>query len=445
MSFAQTQEAEALTATAQLEAMAQRLLATLGAVRVTSLSFHDEDADVLWLNEGVLGPDEHAAVSASMEIFTGEGAPARHECDLGDGRIAVTWRARRSGSSLLGMIMAVVDQRALADHKLAATAHGVQEAVDDFSCWLAADISATQQRLRALPDLSAAEPPPEPEFPLALVEYIAPPPKARTPAPATAAAGDAPPVNRARDKHFSALRAQPIVLHAQQLEPITDGSRIRRFEVLLRTGSDHGRTQAPVAMLEAATRKGLGSVVDRRVVTDLIVWLARTAAQWRSHPIAMTVNLSSTSLVDPHFLKFLELCLAKAALPRGIVGFELDSALCASQPQRSREFAEVLAALGCKVVLDDFSLQAGQMDLLSLKGLRMLKLHPGLTNSIATDKRRQALVSGIARMAHVQGLHTCVKAVETREQLPLLTALKVDFAQGFAFSLPRPLAEIAAG
>jgi EAL domain-containing protein (putative c-di-GMP-specific phosphodiesterase class I) len=333
-------------------------------------------------------------------------------------------------------------------------------------------MSATQLRLRALPDLSAAAPPPDTDFPLALVEYIAPdehPDVDAAPAEsvaailgidalslmpdagAAAAQGATPtgtatsvaaPIDPALDRHFSALRAQPIVLYAQQLEPIGEGSRIRRFEILLRTGSEHGRTQAPVAMLEAATKKGLGSVVDRRVVTDLIVWLARSSDIWRANPIAVTVNLSSTSLVDPHFLKFLELCLAKSGLPRGLIGFELDAALCARQAPRTREFAEVLAALGCKIVLDDFSLQDGQTELLGLKGLRMLKLHPLLTNAIATDKRRQAVVAGIAQMARVQGMHTCAKAVESSQELPSLAALKVDFAQGFAFSVPRPLAEL---
>jgi len=181
------------------------------------------------------------------------------------------------------------------------------------------------------------------------------------------------------------------------------------------------------------------------VVTDLIVWLTRSAAVWRVKPISVTVNLSSTTLVDPHFLKFLELCLAKSGLPRGMVGFELDATVCARQPQRTAEFAEVLASLGCKVVLDDFSLQSGQVDLLRLKGLRMLKLHAQLTNTLAADMRAQSLVAGIAQMARVQGMHTCAKAVESSQQLPLLAALKVDFAQGFAFSVPRPLAELAPG
>ena len=349
-------------AAAQLEAIAQRLLAALVPLRVASVSFHDEDADVLWLTESVLGPDEHEAVRASLEIFAGEGAPVRHEYDLGDGRIALTLRVSHAGGSVLGVIMIIVEQRILADRKLSPLADGPKAATREFANWLADDMSATQVRLRALPDLSAAGLPDDDDFDMEFVEFV-PPSQApaapvahaplvlapMTPAPASVAAVAAPvaagaePIDPALDRHFSALRAQPIVLYAQQLEPVLQGSRIRRYEILLRTGTGHGLSQAPVAMLEAATKKGLGSVVDRRVVTDLIVWLARSVDLWRTNPIAVTVNLSATSLVDPHFLKFLELCLAKSGLPRGILGFELDATVCARQAQRTREFAEVLA------------------------------------------------------------------------------------------------------
>ncbi len=435
----------------ELEAIARSMLSALSAVRVWSLSLHDEHGDVLWLNESVMGPDEHEAVRASLEIFAGEGAPERHEYDLGDGRVAVTLRAAY-GSSVLGVAMLIVD------HKAAMTANlTLQEPLAKFSRWLSDDLSATQLRLRALPEIAA----PALELDLSLeeeltatLELLAPqtlaaaaaaPQPTLTPAPALAPGAPvrAAPVDPALDRHYAALRAQPIVLYAQQLEPMTEGNRIRRFEILLRTGSEHGRSKAPTAMIEAAAKHGLGSVVDRRVITDLVVWLARHPEAWRTDPINVSVNLSPTALVDPHFFKFLDLCLTKADLPRGMIAFELDAALCAQSPARTAEAAQLLAALGCTIILDDFLMQPAHVDLLELKGLRMLKLHRQLTTDIGADTRRQAVVAGIAQMARVLGMHTCAKAIESREDLRSLAALKIDFAQGFGLSMPMPLADLA--
>jgi EAL domain-containing protein (putative c-di-GMP-specific phosphodiesterase class I) len=475
----------------ELAAIAQRMLSAINSVRILSLSLHDEHADVLWLTESVLGPDEHEAVRASLEVFAGEGAPTRYEYDLGDGRIAITLRAMRSGGSVLGVVMIIVDHKAARSPLLSGigtVGSAMQGPLDEFAKWLSDDLSATQLRLRALTsaDLAPAESAPmfelqlEPDPGASPAPTASPAPaadsvpgpvssadpgaqpvpasvlslasepgvKAAAPAGATAAAkaaasADAT-VDPMLDRHFAALRAQPIVLYVQQLEPMVEGSRIRRYEVLLRTDSEHGRAKAPTAMLEAAAKRGLGSVIDRRVVTDLAVWLARNAEVWRTDPIALSINLSPTALTDPHFCKFLEACITKADLPRGMIGFELDATLCAHQAERTSELAQLLAALGCTVTLDDFALQDGHVELLGLKGLRMLKLHPRITTDIGADKRRQAIVAGIAQMACVLGMHTCAKAIESKQDSRWLAALKVDFAQGYGFAMPKPLAELAA-
>ncbi len=496
---------------AELESIARQMLATVTNARVWSLSLHDEHADVLWLNESVLGPDEHEAVRASLEVFAGEGAPERHEHDLGDGRVALTFRAARGGS-VLGVLMIIVDRKAAMTEALGPSAGAsgpLREPLEKFCAWLNADLSATQLRLRALPDLPAPivvvstdsntdlNRTLEEELTATLellgpetvaaaaavpVEYlsstettvIAPssapeltllpdpvPASASAPpaAVATAAAGTAPkvatapavpaaaggpaPIDPALDRHYAALRAQPIILYTQQLEPLTEGNRIRRYEILLRTGSEHGRSKAPTAMIEAAAKHGLGSVVDRRVITDLVLWLARNPAVWRSDPINVSVNLSPTALVDAHFFKFLDLCMTKADLPRGMIAFELDAARCAQSPERTVEAAQLLAAIGCTIILDDFSMSADQVELLTLKGLRMLKLHPRLTTDIGADKRRQAVVAGVAQMASVLGMYTCAKSIESRDDVRALTALKVDFSQGFGFSMPAPLSDLA--
>ena len=449
---------------AELEAIAQRLLTSLTTTRVWSLSLHDEHADVLWLADSVLGPDEHEAVRASLEVFAGEGAPERYEYDLGDGRVAVTYRASHSGGSVLGVAMVIADHKSIASKSSPLGEQSVaalRAPLDEFAKWLRADVSATQLRLRALPamDLVELQLQPDPPPPGTVVAPAAPPAAAATAAVAARSSPVAPvaapvaasvataaavaSIDPALDRHFAALRAQPIVLYAQRLEPMAKGSRIRRFEILLRTGSGHGATQAPTAMLEAAAKRGLGSVVDRRVVTDLVVWLARNPEVWRADPVVMSVNLSSTALADLHFLKFLELCLAKADLPRGMIAFELDASYCGQHLAQAHEFAQFLAALGCTVILDDFMLRDGAAELLDLKGLRMLKLDRRATANIGSDKRQQAVVAGIAQMACVLGMHTCAKAIETSQDARLLAALKVDFVQGYGFAVPAPLSALA--
>jgi EAL domain-containing protein (putative c-di-GMP-specific phosphodiesterase class I) len=444
---------------AALQVIAQHIAAALGAVRLWSLSLHDERADVLWTSDNSLGPEEHGAVSAALELGGYDwGSTARRDSNLGVGRVAITLSVRPSAGSVLGVVMLVVDAKTVhsGSSLLAERLRVMEPHLRAFSDWLAADISATQTHLRALVEvpvdfeleleatgarIGAVRPRPKSSQPPALSAATAP----GTAAPPTTAAPakPAPPPASPRDRHIVELTALPILLYVQQLQPLAEGRRTERFEVLLRTDSEQGRKEAPLSVLQKAADGGVGSLLDRRIVTDLLAWLVANEGAWRTNRKAFTVNLSISTLTDRYFLHFLDRCLLKAELPRGMIGFELDAKQWAQQPDRVDEFCKVLAALGCNVILDDFSLSMKHAALLGLKGLSMVKLNPSLTKTIRTDKLSQAVAAGIAQMTRLLGVHSCVKAVEAGENQKLLSALRIDFAQSFDFSAPKPIETLA--
>ena len=114
------------------------------------------------------------------------------------------------------------------------------------------------------------------------------------------------------DRLHAALRRSPIALHVQRLVPLTKGSQLKRYEVLLRSKSENAPNSAPQAMLKAAVENGLGSMIDRRVVTELIGYLVHHPEVWKTTAVMFSVNLTTTALHDEHFIKFIELCLAKS-------------------------------------------------------------------------------------------------------------------------------------
>jgi len=450
---------------AALQVIAQHIATALGAVRLWSLSLHDERADVLWTSDNSLGPEEHAAVSAALELGGYDmGGTTRRDSNLGVGRVAITLSIRPSTGAVLGVVMMVVDAKTVnsGSSLLTDRLRVMEPHIRAFADWLAADISATQTHLRALVEVPAdfeleleatgarigavrprpkSSQPPAPGVATALVTPAASATHAT--AAAAAPANPAPPPASSRDRHIVELTALPILLYVQQPQPLAEGRRTERFEVLLRTDSEQGRKEAPLSVLQKAVDGGVGSLLDRRIITDLLAWLVANEGAWRTNRKAFTVNLSISTLTDRYFLHFLDRCLLKAALPRGMIGFELDAKLWAEQPDRVDDFCKVLAALGCNVILDDFSLSMEHAALLGLKGLSMVKLNPSLTKTIRTDKRSQAVAAGIAQMTRLLGIHSCVKAVEAGDNQKLLSALRIDFAQSFDFSAPKPIEKLA--
>jgi EAL domain-containing protein (putative c-di-GMP-specific phosphodiesterase class I) len=238
------------------------------------------------------------------------------------------------------------------------------------------------------------------------------------------------------DRLNAAMRKSPIALHVQRLVPLSKGGQTKRYEVLLRSGAEDAPNSAPHAMLKAAVENGLGSMIDRRVLTELIGWLIRHPDIWQSSEVMFSVNLTTTALHDEHFIKFVELCLAKSSLPRGTIAFEVDAPTALTLADKIGEVAAALHRLGCPLVLDDFALRTECFELLRLPGVRYIKLSTDITARMRTDKVSQAAITAVVQMARVLGMHTVAKRTDTPAEQEWLTALGVDFVQSNALSPP---------
>jgi EAL domain-containing protein (putative c-di-GMP-specific phosphodiesterase class I) len=192
-------------------------------------------------------------------------------------------------------------------------------------------------------------------------------------------------------------------------------------------------------MLKAAVENGLGSMIDRRVVTELIGWLVHHPEVWQKRAVLFSVNLTSTALHDEHFMKFVELCLMKSSLPKAMIAFEVDVSTAIQLGDRVADVAAGLHRLGCPMVLDDFGMRTECFDLLRLPAVRYVKIASDITAKMRSDKLSQAAITAVVQMARVLGMHTVAKRTETAAEQEWLTALGVDFIQSNALSPPVPL------
>jgi EAL domain-containing protein (putative c-di-GMP-specific phosphodiesterase class I) len=452
------------------DAVCQKVRAAVEPARAQAVSLHDGQGDLLWLSESSMGPDEHNAVRDAVETFSSGDGPPVLVSDLGDSRSAVMLRAVNGRRAMVGVIMIIMDARVVrqdARGALKAMTPKLQRALADFAAMRPDSAPAARSGTAALSLVNEATP----RSGAALPARLSPPtaaqaaaaPAARTSATAAVRGPPASPVlpptapPRATasqvaagtadkrlqggvtpeiDRLHAALRRSPIALHVQRLVPLTKGSPLKRYEVLLRSKSETAPNAAPQAMLKAAVENGLGSMIDRRVVTELIGHLVHHPEIWKSTAVMFSVNLTTTALHDEHFIKFIELCLVKSSLPKGMIAFEVDTATAVKLTDKIAEVAASLHRLGCPLVLDDFALKTECFDLLRLPGVRYVKLAPEMTATMRTDKLSQAAITAIVQMARVLGMHTVAKRTDTAAEQEWLTALGVDFIQSNSMSPP---------
>jgi EAL domain-containing protein (putative c-di-GMP-specific phosphodiesterase class I) len=450
------------------DAVCQKVRAAVEPARAHAVSLHDEHGDVLWLSESSMGPDEHNAVREAVEAFSGAGSPPVLVYDLGDSRSAVLLRAVNARRAMVGAIMLVMDARIVrqdTSSSLKVMTPKLQRALADFASMRPdsaappappARVAAAPARPTAPRTMAAVPPqptaprtmaatPPQPTTTRTMAATAPQPTAQRTMAPASPASGGAAAIAGHRpqaavtpeiDRLNAALRRSPIALHVQRLVPLTKGSQLKRYEVLLRSKSETAPNAAPQAMLKAAVDNGLGSMIDRRVVTELIGHLIRHPEVWKSTAVMFSVNLTTTALHDEHFIKFVELCLVKSSLPKGMIAFEIDTATAVKLADKMAEVAAALHRLGCPLVLDDFAMKTECFALLRLPGVHYVKLAPDITAKMRTDKLSQAAITAVVQMARVLGMHTVAKRTETAAEQEWLTALGVDFVQSNSMSPP---------
>ncbi|MGO9718983.1 MAG: EAL domain-containing protein [Steroidobacteraceae bacterium] len=453
------------------DALCQKVRAAVEPARAHAISLHDEHGDVLWLSEDSMGPDEHNAVREAIDAFGKNGSPPVLVYDLGDSRSAVLLRAVNGRRALVGAVMMIMETRAIPQGDRGALrlmTPNLQRALMEFAGMRPASDPATSSsapfelalldsgRVPVIkpPLPEAKQPVPAAKRPMPVAKP-APPKAARNPLDAAGAGAPAgsrtaqdqrePAVTPEVDRLHAALRRSPIALHVQRLVPLTKGSQLKRYEVLLRSKSEDAPNAAPAAMLKAAVEHGLGSMIDRRVVTELIGWLVHHPDVWQTHAVMFSVNLTTTALHDEHFIKFVELCLAKSSLPKAMIGFEVDVPTAVKLARRVAEVAAALHRLGCPLVLDDFAMRTECFELLRLPGVRYVKIAPAITQNMRTDKLAQASITAVVQMARVLGMYTVAKRTDTQAEQEWLTALGVDFIQSNAMSPPAAIDSLSKG
>ena len=100
---------------ATAESLGWQLRAALPPLRLHSVSIYDEQANILWLSEGALGPDEHNVVVEAIDALGSDPTLNCYETGLEDGRVAIFLPVRAPQGGLVGLAMILADIKSVGD------------------------------------------------------------------------------------------------------------------------------------------------------------------------------------------------------------------------------------------------------------------------------------------------------------------------------------------
>ncbi len=207
---------------------------------------------------------------------------------------------------------------------------------------------------------------------------------------------------------------------------------------------EKGAIVGPDHFMSAAQRYQLMPTIDRWVIGRAIEMLKPHSALLDAGSIVFTINFSGQSLQDPDFTEHVAKLIEESGINPAALCFELTESAAIGNLARAEVLMRRLRKLGCNIALDDFGTGLSSLAYLRTLPIGMLKIDGSFVRDVLKDPRAESMVQTIAQLARAMSLTTVAEYVETDEIRARITALGVDYGQGFAIAKPEPLAEVLA-
>lgn len=232
-----------------------------------------------------------------------------------------------------------------------------------------------------------------------------------------------------------AVASSRFALHCQPVVDLQDDS-IVQWELLVRLPDDDGNLIGPDQFLDAAVRNGSILAIDRWVLREATRLIATQASVERD--VCLTVNLSGNSVADTGLPGFVERELAAAAIDPSRLVLEVSEPVAAAQFVRTRELVDELAAIGCRMTLDDYGAGAGSIYNIKYLPVDYVKIDGELTQRLADSATDRLVLESVVQMCAENGKRSIAEAVSEREVLEVLREYGVHYAQGLQLGPPGP-------
>jgi diguanylate cyclase (GGDEF)-like protein len=230
----------------------------------------------------------------------------------------------------------------------------------------------------------------------------------------------------------AASSEQIVVDYQAQLDACS--LRVVGVEALVRWNHPRLGTLAPAEFLDIAEEQGL----MRGLTAHVLARAAAQAMRWQPEAgeLRVAVNLSTSSLADPHLLDDLDFALFESGLAPSALTVEITETTLMSDPELSLETVRQIVSRGVGVSIDDYGTGYSSLAYLNDLPATELKLDRTLTVRLTTDERTTAIVAGTIELAHRLGLRVVAEGVEDEATLCALQGLGCDEVQGYLFGRP---------
>jgi diguanylate cyclase (GGDEF)-like protein len=239
----------------------------------------------------------------------------------------------------------------------------------------------------------------------------------------------------------NALIHDLFVLYKQDIVPLQQQQVGHCFEILLRMLGSEGQVISPAYFLPVAERYLLTSKIDRWVINAVCEHYMLYPEQLECIE-TIAINLSGHSLTDNELEHFIIDKFSNNLILSNKICFEITETAAIKNIHRARLFMENIKALGCQFALDDFG--SGHSSYAYIKQLPTdkIKIDGAIVANMLINPIDYTAVKSICEIGKAAQQEIIAEFVEDANLVEALTALGVDYAQGYYFAKPEPLIKV---
>jgi len=158
--------------------------------------------------------------------------------------------------------------------------------------------------------------------------------------------------------------------------------------------------------------------------------------------INVAVNLSAIQFETGDIVEIVTAALKASGLSANRLELEITETMLLDNNDNTIALLFRLHELGLRIALDDFGTGYSSLSYLRIFPFDKIKIDQSFVREMVTRPDCAAIVNSVVALANSLNITTTAEGIETLDQLKLVRETGCTEAQGYLFSVPRPLSEV---
>lgn len=147
------------------------------------------------------------------------------------------------------------------------------------------------------------------------------------------------------------------------------------------------------------------------------------------------------NIYNPHLVKIFKKLLTEFQIPAELLNLELTESAFMEDQDLIMKTMSSLHRLGFKIMMDDFGSGYSSLNVLKDMEVDYLKVDMKFLQDQEFNGKGEKVLTSVIRMAKWLHLPSIVEGVETIEQVDFLKCIGCEYAQGYYYAKPMPVAD----